>query len=121
MVDEVNKVFQQNEEVVYKRLTVTGYDLIREYLDDEKSRVIAYRIYGIDKSALDYDPDLKLSDLPEQFVVYHCKVPSEMGLFNGFINRGIQNGWIEGDTKRECLDYMVDHGISLGVPEEWLR
>ena len=44
-----------------------------------------------------------------------------MGLFNGFINRGIQNGWIEGDTKRECLDYMVDHGISIGVPEEWLR
>ena len=64
MVDVVNKVFPQNEEVVYQRLTVTGYDLVREYPDNEKSRVIAYRLYGIDKSALNYDPDLKLSDLP---------------------------------------------------------
>ena len=55
-------------------------------------RVVAYRLYGINKKALDYDPALKLDALTKLSVTYHVNTPAQMGLLNGFINRGLQNG-----------------------------
>ena len=81
----------------------------------------AFEIIGTNTEALILDPFMSFDDIPVCSVFYHMNNAYERNLLLGFMKRGIQNGWLEGHNIPECLDYMVDHKVSIGVPAEWIK